>query len=135
MINNNFNIADHQISQLGNGLIDRLQRERATGEAFTELLQEAVAEVTGDETESANPTTGRSQLKEAAIEMETWFINEMFKAMRRTVPEGEGMFETSNGEQIWRDMLDEQTSKSLAQGGGLGLAQTLYEQLKRVNVG
>ena len=135
MINNNFNLADHQISQMGNGLIERLQREQATGDAFTELLQEAVAEVTGDDTDPVNPATGRSQLKEAAIEMETWFINEMFKAMRRTVPEGEGMFETSNGEQIWRDMLDEQTSKSLAQSGGLGLAQQLYEQLKRVNVG
>jgi len=135
MINSNFNIANHQLQQTGNELLERLQRESASGEAFSQLLQEAVAEATDASTPVTPATTGRSQLKDAAIEMETWFINEMFKAMRRTVPEGEGMFETSNAEQIWRDMLDEQTAKTLAQSGGLGLAQTLYEQLQRVNVG
>ena len=142
MINNNFNIQNVQLSQSGNVLLDRLEREQRTDTDFVNLLQQAVADITAEEgtengaiaTGLAAPT-GQSQLKRAAIEMESWFINQMFQAMRRTVPEGEGMFEMSNAERIWRDMLDEQTAQNLAEGGGLGLATTLYQQLQRVNVG
>lgn len=135
---NNFNVQNAQLSQAGNNLIERLQREQITDASFMDMLQEAVSEITESELSNnagQNVPTGPSQLKLASIEMESWFINQMFQAMRRTVPEGEGMFEMSNAERIWRDMLDEQTAQNLAESGGLGLAASLYEQLTRVNLG
>ncbi|MCL1935610.1 MAG: rod-binding protein [Defluviitaleaceae bacterium] len=77
------------------------------------------------------PQRDTSDIKKAAIEMETYFLNEMFKAMRRTIPEATGMFEKSNAERIWQDMLDEETAKNLANSGGVGLAQMMYSQLTR----
>ena len=99
-----------------------LQRVQAQGQGFEEALESAVAQ------------GNSAEIRNAAIEMESFFINQMFQAMRRTVPEGEGIFERSNAQRIWEEMLDEEKSINLAQAGGLGLADVLYEQLTRVNV-
>ena len=96
-----------------------LQREEQTGEDFQAIL-EAAAEK-GD----------TAQVRKAAIEMESFFINQMFQAMRRTVPEPQGVFERSTAEKIFQEMLDEQTAANLAQSGGIGLADVIYEQLTR----
>ena len=83
--------------------------------------------------EEALATGDTSDIRQAAIEMESHFINQMFQAMRRTVPESEGIFQESNAQRIWREMLDEETAKNLANAGGLGIADAIYEQLTRVN--
>ncbi|MCL1995814.1 MAG: rod-binding protein [Defluviitaleaceae bacterium] len=96
-----------------------MQRSQAQGQGFEEALESAIAQ------------GNSAEIRNAAIEMESFFINQMFQAMRRTVPEGEGMFEQSNAQRIWQEMLDEETSINLARAGGLGLADVLYEQLTR----
>ena len=84
-----------------------------------------------DALEAATRAGDSSQIRHAAIEMESFFINQMFQAMRRTVPEGEGIFERSNAQRIWEEMLDEEMAIDIARNGGLGLADTLYDQLTR----
>ena len=53
---------------------------------------------------------------------------EMVKAMRKNVPEG-GLFEKDNATEIFQEMMDMETAKSITQGPGLGIATAIYEQM------
>ncbi len=68
------------------------------------------------------------QLKEACQEFEAYFVQQLFKEMRKTVPDG-GLFEASNEGKIYEDMLDEEYSKSISKSNGAGIANALYQQL------
>ena len=68
-----------------------------------------------------------ARLKWAAQQLEAVFINELWKSMRRTVMKS-GMFD-GPGVRMFEEMLDEERSKAMADGGDLGLAALLYEQL------
>jgi len=65
----------------------------------------------------------------AAEEFEAFFIQMMFRAMRSTVDTTRGILPQSQTEEIFRDMLDEQTARSAAQNGGIGLAQQMFRQM------
>jgi flagellar protein FlgJ len=95
----------------------QIQREHSQVEDFEAVLGRAMA-------------GGSSELKEAAIEMESFFINMMFQAMRRTIPEPQGMFERSQAEKLFQEMLDQEMAINMARAGGIGIAQTLYAQLQ-----
>lgn len=69
-------------------------------------------------------------LKEAAKQFEALFIYQMFQKMRETVVKG-GLFEESMGEKIFQGMLDQEVSLKAAESSSLGLAQIIYEQLKK----
>ena len=85
--------------------------------------------------------TLKSDLSEATEEelmgvckdFEAYFIEQMFKAMQRMVPESED--NTSASTKQLRDYYKEQMNQSFAEqaseNGGLGIAQVLYEQMKR----
>jgi flagellar protein FlgJ len=70
------------------------------------------------------------QLKEAANQFEALFIYRMLSQMRQTVVKG-GLFEESFGENLFRDMLDHEISQKAAESGQLGLADLIYQQLKK----
>lgn len=67
-------------------------------------------------------------LRESSRELETLFINEMFKAMRKAVPDG-GLIEKDSGSEMYQEMLDGETAKAAASGKGLGLGQAMFEQM------
>lgn len=69
------------------------------------------------------------KLKEACIELESVFVNEMLKIMRQSVTPG-GLIPESYGENVFRSMLDEEYAKIISKTGNLGLADTIYNQLK-----
>jgi|GEM_PF-947642 len=71
---------------------------------------------------------GDAALREAVREFEALFIHHIIKGMRRTVPEG-GLFEKSFAREVYEDMMDQETAKSMASAGGIGLADLLYDQL------
>lgn len=74
------------------------------------------------------PSAGEAaRLRWAAEQLESVFINELWKSMRRTVNKT-GMFD-GPGVRLFEEMLDEERSRAMAAGGGLGLAALLYEQL------
>ena len=52
---------------------------------------------------------------------------QMYKQMRKTVPEG-GLFEKSPAREIFEDMLDEEIINN-AKERGIGIADILYRQL------
>ena len=65
----------------------------------------------------------------AAKEFEAYFIHMMFRAMRTTVDSSQGILPRSQTEEIFRDMLDEQTARAAVEGGGVGLAQQIFRQM------
>ena len=68
-------------------------------------------------------------IKIASNEFEAIFIQQMLKSMRKTSLESD-FIKKSEGEKIFRSMLDEQYAKLSAKSGSLGLGQMIYQQLK-----
>lgn len=93
-------------------------RIKAADDSFKQVLDKAVA--SGED----------KQLKEAARQFEALFIYQMFRQMRATVMRG-GLFEESLSENIFQGMLDQEISLQAAESGSLGLADMIYQQLKR----
>lgn len=73
------------------------------------------------------------ELMDVCKEFEAYFTEQMFKAMQKMVPESNE--DQSAATKQLQDYYKEEMIKSMAadsaEGGGLGLAQTLYEQMKR----
>lgn len=73
-------------------------------------------------------TRDLQSLKKSSQEFETIFLMEMFKAMRKSVPDG-GLFEKKVSTEIFQEMLDTETAKAASQGPGLGIATAMYDQM------
>jgi peptidoglycan hydrolase FlgJ len=71
-------------------------------------------------------------LDAATRDLESVFVYMLLKEMRKTVPENK-LINGGKGEEIFRDMLDEEMSKKMAAGPGegIGIAKMLYDQLSR----
>ena len=70
-----------------------------------------------------------SKLREASNEFEAIFIQQMLKTMRKTSLESD-FIKKSEGEKIFRSMLDEHYAILSAKSGRLGLGEMIYQQLK-----
>ena len=68
------------------------------------------------------------KLEKACKDFEAILLNQMMSAMRESIPEG-GLFEKSFGEEIYQSMLDEEMTRQMAYGKGMGLGKLLYQQL------
>ncbi|MGB3212407.1 MAG: rod-binding protein [Desulforhopalus sp.] len=86
--------------------------------------------LTSHATQPGNDRKSRDleSLRESSREFETLFVMEMYKAMRKAVPEG-GLFEKSASTEIFTEMLDMETAKATTQGKGLGIAEAMYNQM------
>ena len=73
--------------------------------------------------------TDDARLREASNEFEAIFIQQMLKTMRKTSLESD-FIKKSEGEKIFRSMLDEQYAILSAKSGRLGLGEMIYQQLK-----
>jgi len=68
------------------------------------------------------------RLKKAAQDFEALFIDNVFKSMRKTIPEG-GLTEKAPGSEIYTEMFDTEVASHLARSKGMGLSELLYRQL------
>ena len=73
--------------------------------------------------------TDDARLSESSNEFEAIFIQQMLKTMRKTSLESD-FIKKSEGEKIFRSMLDEQYAILSAKSGRLGLGEMIYKQLK-----
>ena len=103
----------------------RRDAEIAELDRFRELLASAIA----DSEEALNDR--RAQIRVAAEAFESYFLQIMFREMRRTTFDQGGLFQRSNAERIFTDMLDEEIAKTAAGGRGIGLADMIYQQMTR----
>ena len=58
------------------------------------------------------------------------FIQSMFKAMRKTVPDS-GLFEKDTSTQMYQDMLDQEIATKISQKQSIGLAEQMYRQMEQ----
>ncbi len=72
------------------------------------------------------------ELMDACRQFEAYFIEQMYKAMLKTVPNNENTSNyTGNLMDYYKDQMVQSMAEETASGSGLGLAQMLYEQMKR----
>lgn len=70
------------------------------------------------------------ELLNACKQFESYFTEQVFKALQKMVPESE---ESKNEymQQFGDKLIEEYASSATNQGDGLGIAQMLFEQMKR----
>jgi peptidoglycan hydrolase FlgJ len=91
-------------------------------------LGERVEGLSGSDPATATPLKEQARLKKACQDFESIFLNYMLSKMRESVPKDD-LMGGGNAENIYRGMLDEELSKQIAAGGGMGLGNMLYRQL------
>ena len=72
-----------------------------------------------------------AQAEKAAKEFEAMFVNQMLSAMFEGV-KTDGPFGGGPGESIFRSMMIEQYSKTIASQGGLGLSDQVKREILRL---
>ncbi|MFH1215943.1 MAG: rod-binding protein [Pseudomonadota bacterium] len=68
------------------------------------------------------------KLEEACRDFEAILLNKLLSTMRESIPD-DGLFEKSFGEKMYQSMLDEEMTKNMAHGKGIGIGELLYRQL------
>lgn len=72
------------------------------------------------------------ELMDACKQFEAYFVEQMFKAMMKTVPsDSNASSYTSNLMDYYKDEMVRSMAEENTAQGGFGLAQMLYEQMKR----
>lgn len=70
------------------------------------------------------------ELMDVCKSFESYFVEQVFKEMKKTVPQSE---DEQNNEYMnyFGDMLNEEYAKNVTESGSMGIAQLLYESMKR----
>jgi len=68
------------------------------------------------------------KLRAACSEMESLFVNYLFKEMRATIDKS-GFISGGRAEEIFTSLLDVELSRKISGAGGIGLSAVLLEQL------
>jgi flagellar protein FlgJ len=72
------------------------------------------------------------ELMDACKQFESYFLEQMFKEMVKTIPsEEENSGSTSSMMDYYKDQMIQTIATDSTEQNGLGLAQMLYEQMKR----
>jgi flagellar protein FlgJ len=72
-----------------------------------------------------------SKIDSACTEMESLFIQNIFKEMRASIPKN-GLTGGGKAEEMFTDMLDAEMAKTLSASGGIGLSSVFRRQLEAV---
>lgn len=85
----------------------------------------------GSSSPTKPPLSEKDQaLHKTAQDLEGLFVQQLFKAMRETVPEGEGIVSGGAGEDIFTGLLDEHLAAETPRHWESGVAAALYRQLR-----
>ena len=81
--------------------------------------------------QATRKTRDLESLRQSTREFEALYINEMFKAMRKTIPEG-GLIEKDMSQDIYQEMMDMERARIASEGKGIGLGEAMFEQLRHL---
>ncbi|MCU0648092.1 MAG: rod-binding protein [Gemmatimonadaceae bacterium] len=76
------------------------------------------------------PARNADKLKDVAQQLESVFVEQLFKAMRATVPQQDGIVTASAGEEIFTGLMDQHLAAETPTQWSSGIADALYRQLK-----
>ncbi|MGE5416462.1 MAG: rod-binding protein [Acidobacteriota bacterium] len=102
---------------LSSTLPGQLQLDKAKNDSFKNTMDKVLSE------------KEEKKLQDSCVSLEAVLVQEMLKVMRQTIPQG-GLFKQDFGQQTFQSMLDDEYSSLIAKNGNLGLADTLFQQLK-----
>lgn len=74
------------------------------------------------------PADARPELRRLADQLQAVFLNQLFQAMRASVPESEGLG-TDPGRQVFTQLLDERMAEVASARLDRGIGEALYRQL------
>jgi len=80
-------------------------------------------------------TQALAKLHQAAQQMESLFVDMLFKEMRKSAPPVSLTGKPSNAEQTFGEMLDEKRAEELSKSGSLGIGKILEQQLRAAVIG
>lgn len=80
--------------------------------------------------EAAIEEKDEKKLKKACGDLESIFVNMMFKQMRNTVQKSD-MFDGGYAEEMYEDMLFDKYAEDISKNKGMGLGDMLYRQLSK----
>ncbi|RLC48648.1 MAG: hypothetical protein DRH70_00495 [Candidatus Coatesbacteria bacterium] len=72
----------------------------------------------------------RKGLREACQQFEAIFVGYILREMRKTVQRS-SLFPETPAEKIYRSMLDDEVAKAACKGGGIGLADMVFDDLMK----
>ncbi|MBL0890000.1 MAG: rod-binding protein [Gemmatimonadaceae bacterium] len=70
------------------------------------------------------------KLRESAKQLEGLFVQQLFKVMRETVPQQEGIVSGGAGEEMFTSLMDQHLAAETPTQWEGGLAEALYRQLR-----
>ncbi len=76
------------------------------------------------------PRDDRDRLRRPAHELEGVFLNQLFQAMRASVPR-DGILEDAPGQEMFTSVLDEKLASEAAARSQRGVGEALFRQLSR----
>jgi len=81
----------------------------------------------------AQPGTAKSddeKLRDSAKQLEGLFVQQLFKVMRETVPQQEGIVSGGAGEEMFTSLMDQHLAAETPTQWEGGMAEALYRQLR-----
>lgn len=82
----------------------------------------------------AHPAAARPaddpRLRQVARQMEGGFVQELYKAMRATVPQGDGIVSGGSAEEMFTGLMDQHLATETPTRWDRGLAEAIYRQLR-----
>ena len=102
---------------------------------YTDYLNTTAEETTTNKFTSAIKDDYSSSTDEELMgvckEFEAYFLEQVFKEMQKTVPKSEESSSSSSLVDYYQDMTTQELAAQSTEQNGLGIAQALYEQMKR----
>ena len=71
------------------------------------------------------------ELMQVCKDFESYFVEQVFKAMEKMVPEKEDEGSSMSTLEYFSDMLTQEYASNAVEQGSFGIAEQLYEQMKR----
>lgn len=95
----------------------KIKTEEPDAKEFAEILDQKI--------------TDDKKLMEACKMLESFFIKEILKSANSTNFAEGSFMAPGQSEEMFRDMLNDEYAEMISRGGGMGLADMLYRQLKK----
>jgi len=78
----------------------------------------------------APPTETREAVRKLAHQLEAVFVNQLFQAMRSSLPENK-LLENAPGHSMFTSLMDEKLASEVADNLHRGIGESLYRQLAK----
>lgn len=100
--------------------------------AYTNAAKQTASQLQDKLNSSDYSKATDDELMDACKQFESYFLEQMFKEMMKTIPESEDT-SSSNSQLMdyYKDEMVQQIASDSTEQNSLGLAQMLYEQMKR----